>query len=324
MGRWRVVARLGCLVVVAAACSDGVSPPVIPPTDDDPPDVPSVDSIFPLTELPGLLSELDLSQAVSYAPKWELWSNGLEKERRIQLPTGARIDISDPGVWQFPEGTLLLKDFAVRQVDGSLRKVETRVIWRHDEKWTGVVYLWEGDQSDAALSTGLGRGEVVVTNQAGLTFAHGIPSRADCVTCHGASPQFVLGFGELQLNWAEGGVEQLQRLAGVGLFAQAVRSDADEIVSDDSEKTWVMGYLTGNCVHCHNGRKQVDLSHRVFDDQVVGVAGPTGAVLITPGAAEESSVYELLNEGLMPKLGVQVPDSVSIERLKGWIDGLGG
>ena len=41
----------------------------------------------------------------------------------------------------------------------------------------------------------------------------------------------------------------------------------------------------------------------VFDDQVVEVADPTGAVLITPGSAEESSVYVLLKEGLMPKLG---------------------
>jgi len=310
--------------VIAAACSDGVTPPVVLPPDDDPPDVPLVDSIFPLTELPALLSALDLSQVVSYTPKWVLWTNGLEKDRRIQLPTGARIDISDPGEWQFPEGALLLKDFSVRQPNGSLRKVETRVIWRHEEKWTAVVYLWEDDQSDAALSTGLGRGEVEVTNLAGLTFGHGIPSRADCVTCHGASPQFVLGFRELQLNWQVDGADQLPRLEGAGLFAQSVRSDPEEIVSDDAEKTWVMGYLTGNCVHCHNGGKQLDLSHGVFDDQVVGVAGPTGAVLITPGSSGESSVYGLLNEGLMPKLGVQVQDSVSIARLKGWIDGLGG
>ena len=198
------------------------------------------------------------------------------------------------------------------------------MIWRHEEKWTGVVYLWTGDQSDAVLSASLGRGEVEVTNQAGLTFGHGIPSRSDCVTCHGASPQFVLEFGELQLNWLADGVSQLPRLEGLDLFAQSLRSDPDEIVSDDAEKTWVMGYLTGNCVHCHNGTKEFDMSHRVFDDQVVGTMGPTGPVLITPGSAEQSSLYTLWNEGLMPKLGVQVPDTVSIGRLKAWIDGLPG
>ena len=223
---------------------------------------------------------------MSYAPKWALWSNGLEKDRRIQLPTGARIDISDSSVWRFPEGALLLKDFSVRQPDGTLKKVETCVIWRHEEKWTAVVYLWEGDQSDAALSAGLGRGDVEVTNQAGLTFGHEIPSRADCVTCHGASPQFVLGFRELQLNWRVDGVEQLPRLEGVELFTQGLRSVPEEIVSDDPEKVWVMGYLTGNCVHCHNRTKQLDLSHHVFDDQVVGVVGATGATLITPRSSE--------------------------------------
>ena len=320
---YQVLGRLGCVLVVAAACSDdGLTPEATGPSDD-PPDVSLVDSVFSLTELPGRLSELDLSQAAGFTPKWALWSNGLEKERRIQLPTGARVDISNPAVWRFPEGALLLKDFAVRQTDGSLRNVETRILWRHDEKWTGAVYLWEEDQSDAVLSAGLARGEVEVTNRSGHTFDHGVPSRADCVTCHGASPQFVLGFGELQLNWLADGVEQLPRLQGLDLFAQSVRSDPDEIVSDDTEKAWVMGYLTGNCVHCHDGTKRFDLSYQSFDDQVVGIADPTGAVLITPGSAEESSVYTLLNEGLMPPLGVQVPDSVSIERLKVWIDGLG-
>ena len=56
----------------------------------------------------------------------------------------------------------------------------------------------------------------------------------------------------------------------------------------------------------------------------MGVADPTGAILITPGSAEESSIYTLLSEGLMLRLGVEVPDSVSIARLKAWLDGLGG
>ena len=318
-----MIGRLGCLLVVVAACSDPAIVPEVQPADD-PPDPPAVDSVFPLTQLPALLSELDLSQAVGYTPKWALWSNGLEKKRQIQLPTGARIDISDPAAWRFPEGTLLLKDFAVRGPEGNLKKVETRVLWRHDEKWTGVVYLWADDQSDASLSPGLAPLSVEVTNQSGLTFGHGIPTRSQCITCHGASPRFVLGFGELQLNAQIDGVDQLHYLEGQDLFAQAVRSNPDEIVSDDAEKTWVMGYFTANCVHCHNGTKELDLSHGVFDDQVVGSTDPTGAVLITPGSAEQSSVYTLWNEGLMPKLGVQVPDRVSIARLKVWIDGLGG
>ena len=297
--------------------------PEAPGPPDDPPDPPAVDSVFPLTELPALLSEMDLSQAVNYTPRWKLWSNGLEKERRIQLPTGARIDISDPAVWRFPEGTLLLKDFAMRQPNGNLKRIETRVLWRHDEKWAGVVYLWSDGQTDALLSPGLAPASVEVTNQSGLTFGHGIPTRSQCLTCHGASPQFVLGFRELQLNARIDGVDQLVQLGNQDRFVQAAPSDPDEIVSDDAEKTWVMGYFTANCVHCHNGTKELDLSHSVFDDQVVGGTDPTGVVLITPGAAESSSVYTLWNEGLMPKLGVHLQDGLSIARLKAWIDSLG-
>jgi len=59
------------------------------------------------------------------------------------------------------------------------------------------------------------------------------------------------------------------------------------------------------------------------DDRLMVAQTPTGVVLITLGAAESSSVYTLWNEGLMPKLGVQLQDGLSIARLKAWIDSLG-
>src|SRR5690606_11039614 len=41
----------------------------------------------------------------AYAPGYELWSDGAEKQRYVWLPPGATIDVSDPDDWDYPVGT---------------------------------------------------------------------------------------------------------------------------------------------------------------------------------------------------------------------------
>src|SRR5262245_5644757 len=44
-----------------------------------------------------------------FVPQYPLWSDGAEKSRWIQLPEGARIDVSDVDAWRFPTGTKFWK-----------------------------------------------------------------------------------------------------------------------------------------------------------------------------------------------------------------------
>lgn len=279
---------------------------------------PCPESTGPCAEgpFPELLSQFDATGAIPYEPRWVLWSNGLEKDRSIVLPSsGERIDISDRERWDVPEGTSLMKEFSVRGPDGVLRPVETRIIRRRGGTWETAVYIWNDDHSDAELVRTGGPVAVTVTDEEGRTFDHTVPGPSDCLACHGSSPGFLLGVRELQLNKDD----QLQHLEDLGVFASSVPSDPDVVEAPDGETEWVMGYATANCVHCHNGVAEFDLSHDVFLDAVIGQPGSSGELLIAPGSPGNSLLFTRFQTREMPPLGVQIRDDDAVERLRLWI-----
>jgi hypothetical protein len=294
MSRWLPFGAV--LVLAAVACSDTAGPE-------------------PAEELPALLSDIDMQGAIDFTPAWVLWSNGLEKKRQILLPPGGRIDISNRQHWVFPDGTRILKWFSVREPGGNLRHVETRILWLHNGQWETGAYVWNAGQTDAELVESGAPVAVSVTNESGLTFSHTVPGRSDCQSCHGSSPAFVLGFRELQLNRDN----QLAALEARGIFT-ASPTDPDRVQAADSETEWVLGYVTANCVHCHNGSAEFDLSHGGFLDATVGRQGPrSGKVLITPGDPSASWLFARFQNREMPPLGVQLRDDAAVERLRAWI-----
>ena len=70
-------------------------------TDDKPVVAPSRLSQTGLYDKSGEIDPRNLP----FVPQYPLWSDGAEKSRWIQLPEGARIDVSDIDVWRFPAGT---------------------------------------------------------------------------------------------------------------------------------------------------------------------------------------------------------------------------
>ncbi|HEY8942799.1 MAG TPA: hypothetical protein VIM73_01000, partial [Polyangiaceae bacterium] len=102
---------------------------------------------------------------VPYTVSSPLWSDKAEKLRYFALPPGTTIRVkdcqrepsdcesgallyrADEGDWDFPNGTVLVKTFALGD-----RLVETRLLVRADaENWWGYSYEWRADQSDADL-----------------------------------------------------------------------------------------------------------------------------------------------------------------------------
>ena len=67
--------------------------------------------------------------AMPYAPAAPLWSDGAEKERWIELPSGQKIDISNPNEWVFPVGTKVF----TKQFTYMGRRVETRMFQKGRE-----------------------------------------------------------------------------------------------------------------------------------------------------------------------------------------------
>ena len=181
------------------------------------------------------------SDVIRYTPRYPLWSDGAEKERFLLLPTGTQIDTSDMDNWVFPDGTKLWKEFSR---DGKV--IETRLLQKlHDGKdgWFEVAYLWNETHSEAiAVPDG---------QENALGTSHNVPSQEDCGKCHGNVRDVIIGVSAIQLSAADGR-GALSDLSRRGLLSQPPAGEFEVpghgIVQD------ALGYMHGNCGHCHNNR----------------------------------------------------------------------
>jgi hypothetical protein len=130
-------------------------------------------------------------ESLPFSPQYPLWSDGAVKSRWMYIPAGTFIDGSDPDVWKFPVGTRLWKEFRFN------RRAETRLIEHTTEGWQFAAYQWNEDETDAPLAPELGVRNSVPIREG---IRHAIPSRTDCLACHGAGPVRVLGVTTLQLS----------------------------------------------------------------------------------------------------------------------------
>jgi hypothetical protein len=172
---------------------------------------------------------------------------------------------------------------------------------------------------------------VAVLADDGTPFEHLIPNRLECRQCHESAASQVLGFNELQL--AKSG--DLERLAP-HLNPPPPESPA-ALPEQGPLTSQVLGYLVGNCVHCHNGsngaassfdlRPEVALSNLI--DQPTASSATAAGIRVAPGEPDQSVLYLALAGNRtgevkdMPPLGVAVRDARAALLLRDWIDALG-
>jgi hypothetical protein len=271
---------------------------------------------------PATLAETGLSTLTvqTFAPQYPLWTDGAAKQRWIYLP-GA-IDASQPDAWELPVGTRLWKSFAF---DGAI--VETRYMERRLDGWVFATYV------DGVLVT---TGTQVMLS-AGRT--HVVPSAKECLACHGTAATPVLGFSALQLSTdrdpnaihgTPAGDITLATLVADGHVASA--NIAPRIAARSPQERAVLGYLHGNCGHCHRaagplGALDLDLAR---DAVGTTVGHPSQfhapALRITPGAPAASVLVERMRARdpitQMPPLGTQLVDDEAVRFVTAWIAAL--
>jgi hypothetical protein len=272
-----------------------------------------------------------IERAIRYEPEWPLWTNGSAKYRWLLLPDGKKIDNSERASWVFPEGTLFWKTFGYPD-GGFPARVETRILRKARAGWEYHVYQWwDGDADLLPLER---RVRVQAATGDGNKLAHEIPSRFDCRTCHESNLTPVIGFDELRLNTSDAGGSQLAQLEAAGLFAHPLPAQPESVAHSDELTRQVLGYLHGNCAHCHNqgasSMSTLDLSHKHALANIAGVAteatGQAAGIRVQPGAPEQSILYLAFSaaQGVadlepMPPIGVQLRDEQTIELLRDWI-----
>jgi hypothetical protein len=283
---------------------------------------------------------------LAFAPQYPLWTDGATKRRWISLPPGTAIDGSDPDAWSFPVGTRLWKEFSFGG-----QRVETRYIERQpDGQWLYAAYVWSPDGRDAQLVSERGRrGAYPLAGGR----SHTIPGISDCKACHQGGRSEVLGFSALQLSpERDPGAPHAEPLTEVDLnylvekgllvgLPKSLRETPPRIMAASATERAALGYLHGNCGHCHNEQgslKNVGL----FLRQVSGATGQPAiastvghpvkkpapgqsadAVLrIEPGHPDRSGLLQRAASRYpalqMPPMGTELIDEEAVALLRRW------
>jgi hypothetical protein len=301
--------------------------------------------------LPGSTTEVR-SGVLEFSPQYPLWSDGAAKRRWIALPPDAFIDASRPTAWEFPVGTRLWKEFSLD------RRVETRLMERlTDGSWRYATYVWNEDQSDALLAPSKGVPALPVALAPGGRYA--IPSEADCRACHEGAAVPVLGFSALQLSadrdplavhvTASASVD-LRELAARGVLRNlpaTLIETPPRIAAASLTERAALGYLHGNCGHCHNAPDNSDASVPVSMRLAQDVGDPASSDKVLRSLIGVSARFRLRSEQMslplitagdsrasmlavrmrsrdahvqMPPLGTAIADSQALALIERWID----
>jgi hypothetical protein len=292
----------------------------------------------------GLYADAEARQVdprhLAFAPQYPLWTDGAAKRRWISLPPGTAIDASDPEAWVFPVGTRLWKEFSFAG-----RRVETRYLERQADGWRYAAYAWSPDGREAVLVSARGRRNAFPL-QGGRS--HTIPAVGDCKACHQGGRGEVLGFSALQLSpdrdpgapHSEPSDIDLDDLIEQGLLINLPPRHRARIAAASPTERAALGYLHGNCGHCHNADGPLRnlglvLRHAPEADPPPARATTVGAPLrkpvpgtdadlrVAPRSEARSALLQRIASRTaaqqMPPLGTELVDHDAVALIRRWI-----
>jgi len=320
---------------------------------------------FHLNKPPQKLSELGLFKGdiknleshtgiIYYELINPLFSDYAYKIRFVKLPPGTQATYHESEVFDFPVGTLLIKNFYYPQdfriPDGARRILETRILAKTEKGWEAWPYLWNEEQSEAFYDVA---GKSVWVSWIHFdgkkrSINYVVPNKNQCKQCHeykgGLSP---IGLAARHLNkpityYGQTVPNQLDFWATMGLLKDFPGSEVCEKLAawdDPSESTEdrARSYLDINCGHCHrpegqasnsglflNIREQVPMRLGIMKPPVAaGRASAHMKFSIAPGQPDQSIlIYRMasLDPGIMmPEMGRKTVDEEGIKLLRQWI-----
>ena len=288
--------------------------------------------------------------AIPYDVIAPLWSDGAAKSRFLVMPPGEEaVKFNESASWEFPDGTVTVKSFAIQTDDGnpnSSKWIETRLMLRQQGEWAGYSYAWNNDQTEATLVAAGGADRTLRVRKPDGDLREQIwryPSRTECMVCHSRAAKFVLGLSTLQLNknvdYGDVTANQIDVLKEFELVSTSKQTSelkrlADPYDEDEPLETRARSYLHANCAQCHiqagggNAQFSVAFGKSLQATRLVDAAplhhtyGIAGAKLIAPGDPERSVLLnrmERRGQGQMPQLGTNVSDRRAVDLIREWI-----
>jgi len=294
-----------------------------------------------------LAAELPAPGVVAYEINHSGWHDGAKGTHWLGVPADTKLHASEGGQWKVDNGVALVQTLALDTTRGP-RRIETRVLLKHEDDWTGYTYVWNEAQTDAELASPKGMRTTLNLPEGPRPWL--VPSRSDCLVCHSRAVNFALSLNTRQLNRPAAdapAVNQLARLEQLDLLGEKSSWIARKLDSaprysslldtNASLETRARAYLAVNCAHCHvhegGGNSAMDMAPttalknmRLLEQMPQhGTFNLKDARLVAPGAPSRSVLVSrsaLRIPGQMPPLGTIRPDAEGTKVLSQWISSL--
>lgn len=300
----------------------------------------------------GLLKELTPAEGViPYELNSPLFSDYAYKKRFIKFPTSTFANYSADDVFDFPEGTILIKNFYYpadfRISDDNIRILETRLLILEQGIWKALPYIWNSEQTEAFLDVAGRNIDVRWTHYDGSKrqVSYSVPNMNQCKGCHLRGEKIMpIGPTARQLNGVIKGQtkNQLVQLADVGLLHGLLDSkEVPALAAYEDERVQVdlraRAWLEVNCAHCHRPDGPAKTSGLMLLANVtnrfeLGIGKPPVAAGrgsgglnydIVPGNPNASILWYRINSTdpgvMMPELGKNLIHEEGVELIRTWI-----
>lgn len=302
----------------------------------------------------------DLTPNVDVTPyqlNTPLFSDYAEKLRFVRLPKGTNATYQPVETFDFPKGTVLIKNFYYyndfRDKSKGRRIMETRLLIHQEEGWEAFPYSWNDQQTEAYLDVAGDTKDVIWKDENGKkqTLAYTIPNVNQCKGCHLKSEKITpIGLVARQLNgdfeYPEGKANQLEQWKKAGiLVGLPALSEVEKVpmwadMSADLNSK-ARAWLDINCAFCHNPKgvastsglflsyhEQNKTALGIFKTPVAAGKGSGNRQFdIIPQQPDKSIlVYRIESTdpaAMMPELGRKTVHKEGVALIKAWIKNMG-
>ena len=294
---------------------------------------------------------------IPYDLNTTLFTDYAAKHRFVWIPPGKAARYSPDEAFDFPEGTILVKNFGYPDaaLAGRERLIETRLLVHATGGWLPLPYVWNSAQTDATLDMNADPVEVNWKNPAGGSYNihYVIPNANQCRECHDQNKiTGPIGPKARHLNrdlqYPEGRFNQLAYWTRIGYLqgapdpARAPRQAVWDDPSTGSLQDRARAYLDVNCAHCHSPEGAASntglyLSDLETDPTRLGfcktpvATGKASANMLfdsVRGHPEDSIlVHRMTSEEpkiMMPEIGRTITHKEGIELIRAWLGSLHG
>jgi uncharacterized repeat protein (TIGR03806 family) len=217
----------------------------------------------------GKLSDLNPAQhVIPYSLNTPLFSNYAEKLRFVVIPENANATYNDSIAFDFPVGTILIKNFYYpvdfRKPEAKRKILETRLLVHQPSGWEAWPYIWNDEQTEATYDPAGETRQVAYIDHKGkkIVTNYVIPNKNQCRGCHAKGTAMVpIGPSARQLNmdftYSSGVENQLAFWKKKGILDHVPESSIPRLPVWNDPSSGTIGeraraYLDANCAHCHS------------------------------------------------------------------------